>query len=568
MPRLGIAQNLAAPTVTPLHSSSKFSDVMVRAKKFGSTDSPARTFLLCLCLFLPVLAIYYPVRTHPFSHLDDYFYIVDNPAIQHGLNWPTIRWAFTVMTMGNWIPLSWLSHALDYRLFGLDPAGHHLVNVFLHAVDAMLLFWVLKRATNYTGRSFMVAALFALHPMNVEPVVWVAERKTLLSTLCFLLALAAYRWYAESPRLSRYTVAVVMFGTGLLAKPQIITLPFVLLLWDYWPLQRMFPAQESDHSAPPATAYPARSFSWLVMEKIPFLLVAGLDAIATMKAQAAWKFKPPLSLRLQNAIFSYWLYVKKAFWPSGMAPEYPHLGRYLTAWQVLAAAGFLLLVTALVVAARRYRYLAVGWFWFLGTLVPTIGLKQVGFQGMADRYAYDSFLGLFLMVCWGVSDWARRRRVSVAWLAAASAMVLCALSLVTSRQIGYWQDELTLWQHAALVVPNHVVAEANVGANLMGQGKQEEALKHFYRVTSISPNDSFANMQIALYQQTHGNFADAIVHYQRALQDEDYNLTPATRVQLWIDMGIAYRDHGDAANARLCFQKAAQVQKAVGESQK
>jgi protein O-mannosyl-transferase len=345
MPPLRVAQNLAGPTVTPLDSSRKFSDVMVRAKKFGSTDSSARTFLLFLCLALPVLAIYYPARTHPFSHLDDYFYIVNNPAVQHGLTWPTIRWAFTVMTMGNWIPLSWLSHALDYRLFGLNPAGHHLVNVFLHAINAVLLFWVLKRATKYTGRSFMLAALFALHPMNVEAVVWVAERKTLLSTLFFLLALAAYRWYAESPRLSRYTVTVFLFGTGLLAKPQIITLPFVLLLWDYWPLQRMFPPKETDQTSPRLTTYPARKFSWLVMEKIPFLLVAGLDAVATMKAQSAWKFKPPLSLRVENAIFSYWLYVKKALWPSGMAPEYPHLGRYLTTWQVLAAGGFLLAVS-------------------------------------------------------------------------------------------------------------------------------------------------------------------------------------------------------------------------------
>ncbi len=391
-------------------------------KAFFFTDSSGRTLLLCFFLMVSTVSVYYPVHTHPFCGLDDYIYVVDNEHLHHGLNWETTWWSFRVLSMGNWIPLTWLAHAMDYRLFGLNPAGHHMVNVLLHAVNAALLFWVLKRATRYTGRSFMVAALFAIHPMNVEAVVWVAELKTMLSMMFFLLALAAYGWYARAPRVGRYAVVALLFGMGLTAKPQIITLPCVLLLWDYWPLQRMFPGSSS--SAPLSGAYPPRSFSQLVKEKVPLAVLCAMDALLTMKTQSGWKFKPPLPARLENATFSYWLYVKKAFWPSGMAPECPHLARFLTAWQVAGAAIFLLAVTALVLKARRHRYLPVGWFWFLGTLVPTIGIMQVGLQGMADRYAYESFLGLFIMVCWGVSDWAEQRRVSAAWLASASAVVV------------------------------------------------------------------------------------------------------------------------------------------------
>ncbi|MGB8769883.1 MAG: hypothetical protein WCC92_09725, partial [Candidatus Korobacteraceae bacterium] len=448
-------------------------------KEFLFTDSTARTVLLCLALVVPTLVVYYPVHTHPFSSLDDYFYIVDNDHIHHGLNWATIWWSFRALGMVNWIPLTWLSHALDYQLFGLNPAGHHLVNVALHALNVVLLFWVFKRVTGYTGRSFMVAALFAIHPMNVEVVVWVAERKTILSTVFFLLALGAYRWYALAPRVSRYLLVVFLFGTGLLAKPQIITLPFVLLLWDYWPLERLWPAEESGSYAPAPAAFPPRSFPWLLKEKVPLLVLCVLDALIALRTQSGSSFKPPISLRIENAAFSYWLYVKKAFWPSRMAPEYPHLGRFLALWQVLGALAFLLLVTALVLKMRRYRYLPVGWFWFLGTLVPTIGVMQVGLQGMADRYSYESFLGLFLMVCWGVSSWAERHRFSRVWLAGASAVVLLALTVVTARQITYWQDELTLWSHAAQVVKYDWLAEDNVAMELMKQGKQEEAMTHY-----------------------------------------------------------------------------------------
>ena len=516
-------------------------------------DSPWFVWLLAIGFAIVTVLIYLPARRHGFCGLDDNFYIVENPNIQSTLSWHTVKWAVTDFGMVNWIPFTWLSYAVGYQFFGLHPAGYHMLNVVLHAVNVVVLFWVLKRATGYAWRSLAVAALFALHPMNVEPVVWIAELKTVLSTLFFLLAIEAYRRYAETLQLHRYAMVVLLYGLGLLAKPQIIMLPFLLLLWDYWPLQRMFPAANPHASEPGAGKYRARNLLELVKEKIPLFFVGAVDALAAFKTQSHWPWKPALSLRLENAVVSYFLYVKKAFWPTKMAPEYPHLGIFLTRLQVLGAVVFLLAVTVAVLAARRHRYLPVGWFWFLVSLIPTIGIKQVGLQGMADRYAYGSYLGLFIMVCWGLSDLAQRRRLSPAWLAAGSAAALLMFALITARQITYWQDEWTLWSHAANAVDHHWLADDNVGTILMSQGRNEEALSYFMRASNAVPGDSYADFQIAYYRQSQGNMREAIIHYQRALQDYGRSLTPKRRSQIWINMGVAYRDLGDEANARRCF---------------
>jgi hypothetical protein len=371
-------------------------------------------------LVVATVVLYYPAIHHPFVNYDDDGYVTENYHVQAGLTWDTVAWAFTSHDQANWHPLSWLSHALDCQLFELNPAGHHGTNVLLHALNAALLFWILLQATGSAGRSFMVAALFALHPINVESVVWIAERKNLLSMLFFLLALGAYRWYARQPRPGRYSVIAFLFALGLMAKPQVITLPFVLLLWDYWPLRRML-ADGEPAAAGTETVFPPRSFHNLLLEKLPLVALSAISAVITMKAQrVGGGINPELSLstRLANAIVSYARYVGKAFWPTRLAPMYPHPGNSLAKWEVLAALLFLLVVTALVIAARRHRYLPVGWLWFLGTLIPMIGLVQVGRQAMADRYAYLPFIGLFVMICWGVADcvgassrWLASRRV-------------------------------------------------------------------------------------------------------------------------------------------------------------
>ena len=443
--------------------------------------------LLGLLLVVATLVLYWPVSHHPFLNYDDDIYVVYNPHVHAGLQWATVVWAFTSFDASNWHPLTWLSHALDYQLFQLNPAGHHDVNLFLHVVNVWLLFWVLLRATGYAGRSAMVAALFALHPINVETVAWVAERKNLLSMFFFLFALGAYRWYASKPRASRYVVVALMFACGLMAKPQVITLPFVLLLWDYWPLGRMRARSEDlPAGVAPENVLPSKSLSWLMWEKLPLLVLAVPSAIVTLIAQHEsgamsgphWQ---PVPIRIENAIVAYVRYLGKACWPAQLSVLYPHPGSSLRAWQVLGALLLLLAITALTVAERhRRRYLLMGWLWFLGTLVPMIGLVQVGVQAMADRYAYLPFVGLFIMVCWGVGGLIQQEQVPMPWQAGVSVAVLLALTVVAHRQLGYWSDNVTLWSRVvaleSITAQSHSdnwVAENNLGHALLNTGQEE-----------------------------------------------------------------------------------------------
>jgi tetratricopeptide (TPR) repeat protein len=521
-------------------------------------------FFLALLLAVATLAVYYPVHGHPFVNYDDSLYVTDNAQVQSGINWDTVTWAFSTFDVGTWHPLTWLSHALDCQLFQLNPAGHHDVNLLLHVINAVLLFWVLLGATGYTGRSFMVAALFALHPINVESVAWIAERKNPLSMLFFLLALGAYRWYAREPRIGRYAVVALLYALGLLAKPQVITFPFVLLLWDYWPLRRMFASTpESGSGTATEAVFPPRKLSWLVQEKLPLFALSAASAFLTMKAQRVGGDKVwyPLSIRLENAIVSYAQYLRDAVWPARLAVFYPHPGNSLNAWQAGAALLFLLAITALVIDRRRQRYLAMGWLWFLGTMVPMIGLEGVGYQGMqgmADRYAYLPFIGLFIMVCWGISEWTKQRHISTAWLAGLSFALLLILAAVTHRQIGYWSDSATLWSHTLQVTKRNWLAENNLGKILMSQGRVEAGMSHFLKATEIYPADPVSNMNIATYEQQRGNLTEAIERYKKALSS---SRDASLRFAAFNSMGRAYQDLGDAARAQECFAAADRLQR-------
>ena len=521
-----------------------------------SASEGKNRLVLGLLLVILTLALYFPVIGHPFVNYDDGFYVLRNDHIQHGLDVETVKWAFTTYDHANWHPLTWLSHALDWRLFGANPVGHHVVNLLLHLANVLLLFWVLIRATGFAGRSFMVAALFAVHPINVESVAWIAERKDLLSMLFFWLALEAYRRYVRDPRAGRYVVVALCFALGLMAKPQVITLPFVLLLWDYWPLQRMFVVGDRSDSNPAVAAgMPATSFPALLKEKLPLFALCAASAAITLIAQRAGGamskvYYQPFSVRVENAIVSYAQYLGKAFWPSRLAPLYPHPGNTLQIGQVLAAFALLAAISALVVAAgRRRRYLLVGWLWFLGTLVPMIGLVQVGGQAMADRYAYLPFVGLFIMVCWGISEWAEQRRVSSAWLAGVSAVVLMALMAVTHRQIDYWSDNVSLWSHTLQVTRPNYIAEDNLAGMLMDRGETEQAMQHFRAAAAIYPADSTSNTQLAMYDQQHGRLAEVIERYDKLLQATP---DPLQRAEMLTNRGYAYgalKDYGPAATS-------------------
>ncbi len=553
-------------------------DQQVQSRPAGPL--PVSVLRACAFGFLIVLlslALYYPARTHGFVNYDDNVYVTDNEHVKNGLTWDTVCWAFVTYEAGNWHPVTWLSHALDFELYDMEPGRHHETNLLLHAANVALLFFVLLRATGYAGRSFMVAALFAVHPINVEPVVWIAERKTVLSMLFFLLSLGAYRWYAAKPKVTRYGVVALLFALGLMAKPQVITLPFVLLLWDYWPLDRTTLALRSSllarrqngacetsgkkriaNSEQPDLAIPARSFSWLLWEKLPLFAIAAASAAITMKAQRAGGSvlslgDVPLSLRWSNAILAYVKYIQKAFWPTKLAPMYPHPGASLPAWQVYGALLLLLVITMLVFEKRRHRYLLVGWFWFLGTLVPMIGLVQVGRQAMADRYAYLPLLGIFIMVCWGVADLLKGKRAAAVLLPIAGVVVVLTLSVMARRQIGYWADNQILWTHTIEVTPPNYVAQDNLGGTLLHRKRPEEAIVHFREAAAIHPVDPISRFNIAFYEQQRGNLPQAIEDYKRAIV-----LTTSTglKIKAYENLGAAYRDLGESDQARQSSDEA------------
>jgi len=513
-------------------------------------QSRRQVILPVLLLVLATLAVYFPVRHFPFINYDDTLYVTENVHVQSGLQWDTVQWAFTSHDASNWHPLTWLSHALDFQLFGLDASGPHIVNLLLHTLNVVLLYLVLWRATGFVNRSAMVAALFALHPINVQSVAWVAERKNLLSMLFFLLALGAYRWYASGPRISRYVVVAMLFALGLMSKPQVITLPFVLLLWDYWPLQRI--------SAASASSEPARNYGRLFVEKVPLLALSGASAVVTMLAHRAGSAvrSYPLSIRFANAVVSYARYVGMAIWPSHLALFYPHPLRSLGMRQVLVASAFLVLATLIVLAERQRQYLLVGWFWFLITLLPMIGIVQVGTQARADRYAYLPFIGLFLMVVWSVADWAGNRHISIALQAAVGLAVLLALAAVTHRQLEYWRDSVTLWTHTLEATHDNYIAEVDLGTALVRRGEVARAMEHFRAATVIDPLDPLGNMYLGRYAQTQNNFPEAIEAYKKVIAGtEDLNL----KARAFGNMGYAYRSLGNEAEAEKCFRAAASL---------
>ena len=514
--------------------------------------------LLSLVLAFGVIAIYYPVHWQPFANYDDPDYVTDNIHVKAGLHWETVKWAMTTRDAANWHPVTWISHAFDYQIFGGSPAGPHDVNVLWHLINALLLFWVLQSATGFIGRSWMVAALFAFHPVNVESVAWIAERKNLLSMFFFLLALAAYRWYAQRPKDTRYLLVAALFFLGLMSKPQVITLPFVLLLWDYWPLQRFSLGTTPTSTVSSPSAIPTKTLSVLLWEKVPLLFLCVISGVMTMRAQSGGGATSGFAraLRVENAIISYVRYLGKAFWPSRLALFYPYPLSLYPRWKVAGAVVLLLAITGAVALAYRRRYLTVGWLWFLGTLVPMIGVVQVGTQAMADRYGYLSFIGLFIMVCWLIADWAGSLRPRLIVVRGLAVVVLAAFGVLANQQVGYWEDHVTLWSHTLDVTTNNWIAENNLGTTLLKMGRPEEAIPHFRAAVAAYPYDPNADLNLGIYEQMHGNYTAAIDWYQRAANmARNYK----TKARAYNNLGYAYKESGDYITARENLKKAVAV---------
>lgn len=504
-----------------------------------------RNPIVCLLLAVVTLALYNPVNRHPFVNYDDDRYVTENVHVRQGVNADTIAWSLTSTEQANWHPLTWMSHALDVSLFRLNPAGHHLTSVLLHVVNVCLLFLLLMWATKRVGPSLFVAILFAVHPINVESIAWVAERKNVLCTFFFLLTLWAYGWYAQKPSWKRYLAVFGSFVAALASKPMVITLPFVLLLLDYWPLERVDKIGEKT------------PWSRLALEKLPLFALSAASAVVTMHAQqtggavrSATEF--PFGVRIANAINAYAAYIWKMIWPSHLAPLYPHPGDSLPVWRVLLASIILAIITALVWKFRSRRYLLVGWFFFLGTLVPVIGLVQIGEAAMADRYAYIPLIGIFVMIAFGVSDIAEQR--SWGFLPAIPAAVaLIALSFATYRQIRYWQSNEELWSHTLAVTSNNFVAEDNLGGALILEGRQEEAHAHFEAAARINPKDPMSHSNLGTYYETHNQIREAVTEYEAAVaMTSDPSMLAAT----YANLGAAYRGLGENDRAQTNYKQA------------
>jgi protein O-mannosyl-transferase len=414
------------------------------------------SFWICLALTLAIAAVYCQVGSYDFVNYDDGEYVYTNLNIQRGFTYEAFKWAFTTNYAANWHPLTWFSHILDWQLYGPNAGGHHITNLIFHIANALLLFIVLRQMTSALWPSAFAAALFALHPLHVESVAWVSERKDVLSTFFWILTMWAWLQYIKHPGKARYILTLLMFSLGLLSKPMLVTLPFVLLLLDYWPLER----------------FGKLKFYRLILEKIPFVFLTIISSVVTFLVQKNWGAISRLTdltfiVRLGNAFVSYVRYIEKMFWPAGLVYFYPHPGRSISILYPIISAGLLLAVTILVIRyAARHRYLSTGWFWYIGTLVPVVGIIQVGDQAMADRYSYMTLTGLFIVIAWGVSEMLVNWRYRKFILTASSLIILLILAICSNIQSRYWKDSLTLYGHALKVSNNNYKAHFNMAVTL------------------------------------------------------------------------------------------------------
>ncbi len=509
---------------------------------------------------MAVLTVYFQVVEHDFMRFDDDLYVYENPHVIRGISWAGVGWAFTSMRTSNWHPLTWLSHMLDCQLFGLNAGYHHLTSVFLHILNSILLYLLLKTLTGAVWRSAVVAGLFALHPLHVESVAWVSERKDVLSALFFMLTLWVYVRYVARPCWQRYSLVFGCLALGLMAKPMLVTVPFVLLLLDYWPLGRFECVEASESEATQNSS--AKGCEGrkpvplqLIVEKVPLFVLAGLSSVVTFVAQQRGGAvvsitAVPVSSRIANALVTYVAYVGKMMWPSRLAVFYPP--RYeLSTVQWACAAVVLLGISVLVVwASRRWRYLAVGWFWYLGMLVPVIGLVQVGRQAMADRYTYLPLTGLFLMAVWGIADLTGRWRHRRTGLAVLAVIVILGCMAGTWFQVRLWQSGLTLLTHTLKVTKSNGIAHNNLGVALLELGNPEEAILHYREALRIDPKQAVAHNNLGIALMKTGRSEEAITHFQEALRIDPRNAPART------NLGVCLAARGMTEEAIVQYKEA------------
>ncbi len=483
-----------------------------------------------LFLIISTLSIYWQIQNYDFINLDDNIYVTENPHVLAGLTKEGLFWSFrfTHEDDTHWHPLTWLSHMLDCQLYGLRPGLHHLTSLILHVANALLLFLVLRRMTGALWKSAFVAALFALHPINVDSIAWVAERKNVLSTVFWMLTILTYSHYCERPGLYRYLLVFLIFSLGLLVKPMLVTLPFVLLLLDYWPLERIGSGQQdSDNNKQKNKSKKYRlqgSIAFrLVLEKVPFLVLSMISiylSSTTVQGIRISTESVPMKLRIANGLVSYVSYIGKMIWPQNLAVIYPYPTTMLPMWQTAGA--FLLLICISILVIWLYRgkpFLVVGWLWYLGTLVPVLGLVQVGlWPAMADRWAYVPLIGLFIIIAWGVSDFATQLPHRKVVLAITAAIILFAFMVITFLQVRYWKNSITLFEHTLKVTSDNFRPHINLGNALQRQGRLDEAIKHYSEALRLKPDLEEAHNNLGSALEKRGRIDEAIKHYLEALR--------------------------------------------------
>ncbi len=475
-----------------------------------------KTVFVVSGLAIAILVVFWPVHGFDFLSYDDYGYVVKNEHISTGLTFGNIVWAFTHAHGGNWHPLTGLSHILDCQLFGLNPGCHHLVNLIFHITNTLLLFLILKKITGAFWRSAFVAAVFGLHPAHVESVAWISERKDVLSTLLFLLTIASYVRYVKLRGAGWYLLTVLLFALGLMVKPMLVILPFVLLLLDYWPLNRV--------EVGPALKARWRYFYPLIWEKIPlFVLSAVSSAVAILVQKNTGALASaeliPLTNRIANAVISYGEYIWKLFCPVKLAVFYPYPRSVQPWWQIFAVAVLLLIITIAVIRfSRKYKYLPTGWFWYLGTLLPVIGIMQVGMQSMADRYTYIPFTGLFIILAWGTNDLLSKWKYKKIVLWTLSFSVILFLAVLASLQVGCWKNNMSLFEHALGVTENNFVAHTSRGFAYYEKGQFDLAISDYKKALEINPRYDKAYNNLGRVYHKKGQYDFAIQEFNKALE--------------------------------------------------
>ena len=516
-------------------------------------------YIICLFLVVATLAVYWQVLDNDFVHYDDGVYVTENLRVQKGVTFDNLTWAATSSLASNWHPITWISHMIDCQFYGLNPKGHHLTSLLFHVANTLLLLLIFVRMTGALWQSSLVAALFALHPLHVESVAWVAERKDVLSTFFMMLTLWVYTIYVKKGGVRRYLLVVLFFVLGLMSKPMLVTLPFVLLMLDFWPLGRLGLIRDTRNEVTGQQADEGPNIFQLLLEKVPFFALAVGSSIVTFIVQergGAVKLLEMYSIqtRIINAFVAYIEYIVNMVWPVKLAVLYPHPGNSLPIWKGVVTGLVMVLITVLVIRkARKIPYLAVGWFWYIVTLIPVIGIVQVGSQAMADRYTYITLIGLFVIIAWGANDllskWLRRK----IWLGTLAAIILPVLIVLTWKQVQYWEDSITLYKHTLKHTSNNFIIYNNLGKVYNDSGKYKEAIEAYKQSTRIAPDYAMAHSNLGVSYNDLGKYKEAIEACRKAIWiNPDY-------AKAYFNLSVAYGESGKYKEAIEACRKAIEI---------